>query len=202
MHVCVHCQIPHALHQYLTVSSPSDASFDVVYSNAALHWIDNHESVFPNILRYLVREGGLLAVQMPDTRVQLSHTLITDACNKCGYKKEITHTRIPRVERDASYYYDIMYGHFTDIEMWSTEYVQQIVHEPKTPHPVLEYVRATGMMPIVDALGGVDSHKTKEVLKLYEKLLFDMYPPRFVLPLGNQTSVLFPFKRFFMIVKK
>lgn len=39
-------------------------SMDLVFSNAALQWCDDHEGLFPKVLG-LLRKGGQLAVQMP-----------------------------------------------------------------------------------------------------------------------------------------
>jgi trans-aconitate 2-methyltransferase len=36
---------------------------DVIYSNAALHWLDAHDVVFPR-LRSFLSPGGVLAVQV------------------------------------------------------------------------------------------------------------------------------------------
>src|SRR5262249_54058441 len=37
---------------------------DVIYSNAALHWLDHHERLFPAVFAG-VAPGGILAVQIP-----------------------------------------------------------------------------------------------------------------------------------------
>ena len=37
---------------------------DLFYSNAALHWLGNHESLFPRLLK-LMPKGGWFAAQMP-----------------------------------------------------------------------------------------------------------------------------------------
>src|SRR5437868_4777116 len=37
---------------------------DVIYSNAALHWLDDHDRLLPGLFRALA-PGGTLAVQMP-----------------------------------------------------------------------------------------------------------------------------------------
>lgn len=184
------------------VDTSRPESFDVVYSNAALHWVPGHNSLFPQLMHKCVAPNGVLGVQMPDTRTQLSHTLLVDVCKKCGFGDAIRSVRIPRVEKDASKYYDIMHGECSDIDMWSTEYVQQLASEPGKPHPVLEYVRATGMMPIIEALGGPDSDKTQKFLDMYEQLLCDVYPNRFRNKAGDKSFVLFPFKRFFLVAKK
>jgi trans-aconitate 2-methyltransferase len=41
-----------------------DTPPDLLYSNAAFHWIDQHEKVFPRLF-HAVKPGGVLAVQMP-----------------------------------------------------------------------------------------------------------------------------------------
>ena len=38
--------------------------FDLVFSNAALHWVANHAEVMPRLLKQ-VRSQGALAIQMP-----------------------------------------------------------------------------------------------------------------------------------------
>lgn len=45
---------------------------DLVFSNAALQWVDDHESLFPR-LAALVRPGGQFAVQMPANHEHPSH---------------------------------------------------------------------------------------------------------------------------------
>jgi trans-aconitate 2-methyltransferase len=42
----------------------SGRKWDLVFSNAAIQWIDNHKQLFPVILN-LVRPGGQVAIQMP-----------------------------------------------------------------------------------------------------------------------------------------
>src|ERR1700687_5863781 len=53
----------------------ADAPADVIYSNAALHWLPNHQQLFPALVG-AVSPGGVLAVQMPRNFAAASHTLI------------------------------------------------------------------------------------------------------------------------------
>jgi len=46
--------------------------FDLIFSNAALHWVADHPTLFAR-LSILVRSGGQLAVQMPANYDQPSH---------------------------------------------------------------------------------------------------------------------------------
>ncbi len=47
-------------------------TFDLVFSNAALQWVDDHASLFPRVAA-LVAPGGQLAVQMPANDDHASH---------------------------------------------------------------------------------------------------------------------------------
>jgi trans-aconitate 2-methyltransferase len=47
---------------------------DVVFSNAALHWVDNHHELFATLTGSL-RPGGQLAVQMPANHDHASHVV-------------------------------------------------------------------------------------------------------------------------------
>lgn len=82
----------------------SKKKYDLVYSNAALHWCTSHGELFPDIVKSLVNpNGGVLAVQMPDTRVQTSHVLMDTAAFRSGMLDKLRHVRIPRVEHDPSW---------------------------------------------------------------------------------------------------
>ena len=49
-----------------------EGRYDVVFSNAALHWLDDHERVF-SLLADMLAPGGQLAVQMPSNFDHSSH---------------------------------------------------------------------------------------------------------------------------------
>jgi trans-aconitate 2-methyltransferase len=48
--------------------------FDVVFSNAALQWVQQHEELFPRIAK-AVAPGGQFAIQMPDNDSYASHEI-------------------------------------------------------------------------------------------------------------------------------
>lgn len=78
--------------------------YDLVYSNATLHWCTGHAELFPDIIRTMVNpNGGVLAVQVPDTREQTSHILMDTAAFRSGMLDKIRHVRVPRIEHDATW---------------------------------------------------------------------------------------------------
>lgn len=50
------------------------AALDVVFSNAALHWIEGHEALFGR-LAAMLKQGGQLAVQVPANHDHPSHAI-------------------------------------------------------------------------------------------------------------------------------
>ncbi|MDT5060329.1 MAG: trans-aconitate 2-methyltransferase [Acidobacteriota bacterium] len=54
-----------------------EGEWDLVFSHAAIHWIENHRALIPRLLT-LVRPGGQLAVQLPSNHTHPTHTLIME----------------------------------------------------------------------------------------------------------------------------
>lgn len=51
--------------------------WDVIISNAALHWVDNHQALIPRLFA-LLRPGGQLVVQVPSNYDHPTHRLIVE----------------------------------------------------------------------------------------------------------------------------
>lgn len=192
-----------------------NSKYDLVYSNAVLHWCENHEQLIPDILRSLVEpNGGVLAFQIPDTINQPSHLLMETAALRCGMLNDLENVRIARAEHTADWYYKLLSPYCKEVDIWSTEYVQQLPAQPKTfndthnkvptRHPVLEFTRSTGLRPIMTALGGELDERFQKYLTEYDRLLEEEYP---ILNVKNKYHsqgklvVLMPFKRFFLVCK-
>jgi trans-aconitate 2-methyltransferase len=55
----------------------AEGEWDLVFSHAAIHWVDNHRALIPRLLS-LVRPRGQLAVQLPSNQKHPTHTLIME----------------------------------------------------------------------------------------------------------------------------
>jgi trans-aconitate 2-methyltransferase len=64
------------LHQDLGSWRPAE-KLDLIYSNAALHWLPDHAGFFPSLMQ-MVKPAGILAVQMPRNFGAPSHLLIAE----------------------------------------------------------------------------------------------------------------------------
>ena len=131
--------------------TPTEAP-DLIYSNATLHWVPDHQALFPRLLGCL-RPGGCLAVQMPLSWDLPSHRLMRATLANGGPDGSPLGTAELRAAvgrrwvEDAAYYYDFLAGRSTSLDIWETEYLQVLEGED----PVLEWVKGTGLRPISTA---------------------------------------------------
>jgi len=167
-----------------------DHPVDVIYSNAALHWVsfELHKQLFPRLLSQLAPDG-VLALQMPDTRRQPSHLLMREAGRQAGFDDKLAKVRWSTTEVDPEAYYDLLQPLCKSIEMWSTSYCQILEGDD----PVYEFTRTSGLGPYVEALGS-DTADAKKFVDKYKELLRVAYPK-------HRGRTLFNFNRFFLIVK-
>lgn len=168
------------------------SNFDFIFSNAALHWHENHTALIPQILSWL-SPGGVFAMQIPDTTSQPSHLLIKESARRLGFA-EVEGVRIASMRQpghaDFEFYYELLSGKCLSLDMWNTTYCQVL----EGSNPVPEFVRSTGLIPVVQALGGEESEKASMFLEEYSRLVAEAYSQR------KDGKTLFPFKRFFMVV--
>jgi trans-aconitate 2-methyltransferase len=61
----------------------TDRPFDLIFSNAALHWVADHERLFTRLTN-LLSTRGQLAVQMPDNDAHSSHVIAAEVAGRYG----------------------------------------------------------------------------------------------------------------------
>jgi trans-aconitate 2-methyltransferase len=79
-----------------------DRPFDLVFSNAALHWVADHDALFRR-LRKMIAEGGQLAVQMPANEHHPSHRIAAEVAQEMGLQQRRSPLLPP--ERYAEMFY-------------------------------------------------------------------------------------------------
>jgi trans-aconitate 2-methyltransferase len=61
----------------------ADRPFDLIFSNAAFHWVPDHEQLFVRLTNFLARDGQL-AVQMPANDSHASHVVAAEVAGELG----------------------------------------------------------------------------------------------------------------------
>ncbi len=62
--------------------------FDLVFSNAALHWLSDHERLLPRLVR-LIAPGGQLAIQVPANHHHPSHRIADQIAGEDPFREPL-----------------------------------------------------------------------------------------------------------------
>ncbi|MGB1007056.1 MAG: methyltransferase domain-containing protein, partial [Thalassobaculaceae bacterium] len=81
------------------------AAVEVLYSNAALHWLGDHGALFAHLFAQ-VRPGGWLAVQMPRNFHAPSHATIDDLAGEARWRPALAPLIQPPPTHPPEFYYD------------------------------------------------------------------------------------------------
>jgi len=160
---------------------------DLVFSNAVLHWLEDHATLFPR-LASLVGPNGVLAVQMPRNFAEPSHTSVAEVA-RAGPWRDVLEPCI-RAEpcKPGGYYYDLLAPHVGSLDIWETVYFQTLEGD----NPVADFVKGSWLKPFLDALEGPDRIAFEAA---YRERVKVAYPAR-----ADGRTVL-PFRRLFLVAR-
>ncbi|HHG8774017.1 TPA: trans-aconitate 2-methyltransferase [Raoultella planticola] len=156
---------------------------DLIYANASLQWLTDHQTLFPHLVS-LLADNGVLAVQMPDNWQEPSHTLMRQVAQEQGYPESGRHP-LPGVQE----YYDILTRSGCEVDIWRTTY-----YHPLASHQaIIDWLQSTGLRPFLHALNDA---QRKAFLERYLALLQQHYP----LQCNGKVLLLFP--RLFIVARR
>jgi trans-aconitate 2-methyltransferase len=164
-----------------------DAPPDVLFSNAALHWLDGHERLFPRLAR-CVKPGGWFAVQIPANFRAPSHRLIEEIGLEPRWYDAIAPLIKTPPTREPGFYYDLLHPVAAALDIWQIEYLQVLTGED----PVAAFTKGSWLPQFLDALPEAERAPFEAE---YKARLRAAYPRR---PDG---TTLFPFKRLFIVAR-
>ena len=169
---------------------------DLIFSNATLHWLDDHPTLLPRLFGFLA-PGGCLAVQVPVSHSRPSHVLMGETLANGGVNGvrlgdeglEALVTRKWVLEADE--YHDLLARCAATLDIWETEYFLRLEGDDA----VLGWVKATGLRPIL-LLNGLRGDDLKRFMEVYRKRLRGAYPRR----VGGYT--LYALRRLFIVATR
>lgn len=162
---------------------------DLIYANAALQWVPDHETLLPRLLQSLA-PGGVLAIQMPDNRDEPTHRLMRETAAEPTWAAAIGDYSKLRTELlGLQGYYDLLAPLAGSLDIWRTAYQ----HPMQSARGIVDWVRATGLRPFVDPLS---PELRESYLAEYERRIDAAYPAR----TDGQRLLAFP--RLFIIATR
>jgi len=162
---------------------------DLIYANAALQWVGDHEKLLPRLFAMLA-PGGVLAIQMPDNRDEPTHRLMREVAALDPWAGAIGDAAAVRTKILAlCSYYDLLAASAAEVDVWRTAYQ----HPMETPAAIVEWVRGTGLRPFIDPLS--DEYRSG-YLEEYERRIALAYQPR------ADKRLLLAFPRLFVVARR
>lgn len=163
--------------------------FDVIFANAALQWLPDHETLLPHLADQLA-SGGWLAVQMPDNLDEPSHAAMRETAADGPWKKRLAAAAGARTRIGS---FDEHYAWLSDrcdiIDQWRTSYVHVLDGAPA----IAEWVKGTGLRPFLEPL---DTEARRNFLARYTSRIAELYPAQV------DGKVLLRFPRRFIVVRR
>ncbi|MBW8732017.1 MAG: methyltransferase domain-containing protein [Terrabacter sp.] len=169
----------------------SGGPVDVLVTNATLQWVPSHLRLIPSWLESLA-PGGTFAMQVPANFDAPSHRLMREVAARHPRADDLRPglDRAQAVARPETYA-ALLLDRAADVDVWQTTYQHVLGGEAGGPHPVLEWVRGTGLRPV---LGVLDGDERDAFVTDYERELETAYP-------RHAFGVLFPFTRTFAVAR-
>jgi trans-aconitate 2-methyltransferase len=164
----------------------ADRPFDLVFSNAALQWLPDHQTLFPQLLAQ-VAPGGALAIQLPAHYDSPLHRVTQAVAEAPAWRHRMERPRQALTHEAPAFYYRLLRPHAVQIEIWETEYY----HIVNSPQDIVTWFRGTGLRPFLEALES-DNQRFQ-----FEQQVLDGYTQAY--PFQPDGRVLFPFRRLFIV---
>lgn len=161
---------------------------DVIYSNAALHWLDGHAVVIAGLLGSL-NPAGCLAIQMPRNFNAPSHSSIVDTIEQGPWRARLE----PFLRREPvaapGFYWRLLQGRCSALDVWESEYLQVLSGD----NPVAEYTKGSWLKQFLDRLQEPERSAFETA---YRARVLAWYPPE------EDGRTLFPFRRLFLVARR
>jgi trans-aconitate 2-methyltransferase len=159
--------------------------WDLIFSNAALHWSENHAGLIPRLFDRL-RPGGQIAVQMPSNHNHISHQVYRETAGEEPFKS---------VLRGFQRYAPVLSIDEYARLLFQCGAENIVVFEKVYPHiledadAVVEWISGTALVPYFERLG---EHREQFVKALRRKM-------HTALP---EAPVFYPFRRILFSARK
>ncbi|WP_372347800.1 trans-aconitate 2-methyltransferase [Streptomyces sp. KL116D] len=163
---------------------------DLIMANATLQWVPGHVDAFPRWVDALA-PGGTFAFQVPGNFDAPSHALMRELADSARWKDRLAGVlRHGDAVLTPTAYLERLAGLGCAVDAWETTYT----HLLEGQDPVLDWVKGTGLRPVLAALDADPAARDAFVTE-YRDLLREAYP-------ATEHGTVLPFRRIFVVAVK
>jgi trans-aconitate 2-methyltransferase len=156
-----------------------EGEWDLIFSHAAIQWVDDHRRLLPRLLSHLSPEGQL-AVQLPSNHRHVTHTLITDIASDEPFRSALGGWHRISPVLSIGQYADLLYSNGgREITVFEKVYPSLM----ENSEALADWTSGTALVPYFDRL---PAHLHEPFMERYRERLRSHYP---------SGPVYYPFQR-------
>jgi trans-aconitate 2-methyltransferase len=159
--------------------------WDLIFSNAALHWTENHAELISSLYQRL-RPGGQIAVQVPSNHNHISHRIIRETASEEPFQTILNgfqrYVPVLSIDEYARLLFDCGADEITVFE-------KVYPHILEDSDAVVEWISGTACVPYFERLG---EHKEDFIGMIREKMHREL----------PHSPVFYPFRRTLFSARK
>lgn len=160
-------------------------SWDLIFSNAAIQWVDSHEELIPRLVS-LLNPGGQIAIQLPANHNHPTQQLIAEIAGEDPYKNALNNWQRKWSVLSILEYSELLYDTgVEDINVFEKIYP----HILDDVDVIVEWLSGTALIPYFERL---PDNLHDDFINTYREKLQDLYPKK---------PVFFPYQRIFFSAK-
>ncbi len=160
--------------------------YDLIFSNAALHWVPDHATSLPRIFES-VAPGGALAFQVPHSLASPHQTCMRELPGAPKWRARFPQPPAVWLVEPVNFYYDLFAPRANHVDLWLTDYIYVF----DGVAGIVEWHKGAALLPFLKLLP--DDATRAEFLADYLAAITPHYPPQ------ANGKVLLPFRRLFVI---
>lgn len=166
-----------------------NAPADLIFANAALHFLSDHQTRLVQLVDSL-QFGGVLAVQMPNNIHEVSHALMRMiAADGPWANRLVPIAKSQALVGSADEYYELLAKNCQELDIWQTTYLHPLANVDE----IVKWFEGSGLRPFLDALS---SEEQLAFLARYRSELAKVYP------LQSDGKVLLRYPRLFIVARR
>ncbi len=143
--------------------------WDLIFSHAALQWVDDHPALMARLFGHL-RPGGQLVVQMPSNHTHRTHALITDIAQREPFATKLNHWVRQSPVMGIDQYADLLYQiDGEDITVFEKIYG----HLLENADALVDWTTGTALVPYSERLG---PELYEQFLQIYRERMRIYFP--------------------------
>ncbi|MGZ8364447.1 MAG: methyltransferase domain-containing protein, partial [Caulobacteraceae bacterium] len=163
---------------------------DLIFSNAALHWLPGLEAVIPRLARTLT-PGGVFAVQVPLSHDTAWYDALREVAADPRWRDRLAGVEGTQPVPPPARWSELLSPLCAEADIWTTTYL----HVLEGDDPIVDWMSGTGLRPYLQAFREDEAARAAFLAAYGRRVALDF-------PRRADGTTLMPFPRLFVMARR